>query len=213
MTQDLVAAPFLKVRESHDGGRHSVTCEGCLVGRCVSFRVAPGLYGNKSEPLPESAKENSGASPAARDAGKGVQFASPDERIDTLVRDYAPRPRKPSGQLAAPDKNGIGGGLPTACSPLFPTPTRTLTTRTTHLAGHADPRTTRLYDRRRRKVTRLRVVFVCARGKARIFSGCNSRPATRSLQPVAIGAAVEVTKPPEPSMQRVASATPRAGRP
>ncbi len=43
------------------------------------------------------------------------------------------------------------------------------------------------------------------RGKARIFSGCNSRPATRSLQPVAIGAAVEATKPPEPSMQRVAS--------
>src|SRR5262245_35212987 len=29
------------------------------------------------------------------------------------------------------------------------------------------------------------------REKARIFSGCESRPATRSLQPVAIGAAVE----------------------
>ena len=34
-----------------------------------------------------------------------------------------------------------------------------------------------------------------------IFSGCNSHPATGSLQPVAIGAAVEVTKPSEPSRQ------------
>jgi hypothetical protein len=50
------------------------------------------------------------------------------------------------------------------------------------------------------------VRFCVRRGKARIFSGCNSRPATRSLQPVALGAAVEVTKPPEPSI-------PRAGRP
>ena len=32
-----------------------------------------------------------------------------------------------------------------------------------------------------------------------IVSGCNSHPATRSFQPVAIGAAVEVTKPSEPS--------------
>jgi hypothetical protein len=51
------------------------------------------------------------------------------------------------------------------------------------------------------------------REKAWISSGCNSRPATWSLQPEAIGAAVEVTRPPEPSMQRVALATPRAGRP
>jgi hypothetical protein len=36
------------------------------------------------------------------------------------------------------------------------------------------------------------VRFCVRRGKARIFSGCNSRPATRSLQPVALGAAVEV---------------------
>src|SRR4051794_23085001 len=77
--------PILKARESHDGGRHGVTCDGRLVGRCVSFRVAPGLYRNKSEPLLESAKNNSGASPAARDAGKGGQFASPDEMIDELV--------------------------------------------------------------------------------------------------------------------------------
>src|SRR5690349_1274438 len=82
--------PILKVRESHDGGRHGVTCEGCLVGRCVSSLVAPGVYGNKSGPLPESAK-NSGASPAARDAGKGGQFASPDEMIDKRVREYAQR--------------------------------------------------------------------------------------------------------------------------
>jgi predicted site-specific integrase-resolvase len=52
------------------------------------------------------------------------------------------------------------------------------------------------------------VRFCVRREKARIFSGCNSRPATQSLQPVAIGAAVEVTKPPKPSMQRVASGDP-----
>src|SRR3954468_24792604 len=55
-------------------------------------------------------------------------------------------------------------------------------------------------------------LFCVRRAKARIFSGCDSRPATGSLQPVAIGAVAEVTKPPEPSMQRVAQATPRAGR-
>jgi hypothetical protein len=37
--------------------------------------------------------------------------------------------------------------------------------------------------------------------KVLIFSGCNSHPATGSLQPVAIGAAVEETKPSEPSRQ------------
>ncbi len=40
-----------------------------------------------------------------------------------------------------------------------------------------------------------------ARGKVLVFSGCNSHPATGSLQPVAIGAAVEETKPSEPSRQ------------
>jgi hypothetical protein len=40
------------------------------------------------------------------------------------------------------------------------------------------------------------------REKVRIFSGSQSRPAFGSLQPVAIGAAAEVTKPPEPSIQR-----------
>ena len=39
------------------------------------------------------------------------------------------------------------------------------------------------------------------RAKVLFFSGCNSHPATGSLQPVAIGAAVEVTKPSEPSRQ------------
>ena len=39
------------------------------------------------------------------------------------------------------------------------------------------------------------------REKVLVFSGCNSHPATGSLQPVAIGAAVEVTKPSEPSRQ------------
>jgi len=38
-------------------------------------------------------------------------------------------------------------------------------------------------------------------GKVLVFSGCNSHPATGSLQPVAIGAAVEVTKPSEPTRQ------------
>jgi hypothetical protein len=42
------------------------------------------------------------------------------------------------------------------------------------------------------------------RGKARIFSGCDSRPDNWSLQPVAIGAAAEVTKPSKPSRQRTA---------
>ena len=50
----------------------------------------------------------------------------------------------------------------------------------------------------------LRAYFCVRREKASIFSGCKSHPATQSLQPVAIGAAVEVTKPPKPSMQRVA---------
>ena len=43
------------------------------------------------------------------------------------------------------------------------------------------------------------------RAKARISSGCDSRPDNRSLHPVAIGAAVEVTKPSKPSRQRAAS--------
>ena len=41
--------------------------------------------------------------------------------------------------------------------------------------------------------------LVCAVKRCMVFSGCNSHPATGSLQPVAIGAAVEVTKPSEPS--------------
>src|ERR1039458_2248938 len=49
--------------------------------------------------------------------------------------------------------------------------------------------------------------FRVRRGKARIFSGCKSRPVSQSLQPEAIGTAVEATKPPEPSMERVALAT------
>ena len=43
--------------------------------------------------------------------------------------------------------------------------------------------------------------LVCAVKRCLVFSGCNSHPATGSLQPVAIGAAVEVTKPSEPSRQ------------
>ena len=37
---------------------------------------------------------------------------------------------------------------------------------------------------------------------ALLLSGCNSHPATGSLQPVAIGAMVEATKPSEPARQR-----------
>jgi len=42
---------------------------------------------------------------------------------------------------------------------------------------------------------------MCAVKKVLVSSGCSSHPATGSLQPVAIGAAVEVTKPSEPSRQ------------
>ena len=45
------------------------------------------------------------------------------------------------------------------------------------------------------------------------FSGCNSRPGTGSLHPVAIEAAAEATKLSEPSMERVAwRLRERAGR-
>ena len=50
----------------------------------------------------------------------------------------------------------------------------------------------------------LRVVELCVRRgpcQVLIFSGCNYRPATGSLQPLAIGATVEETKPSEPSRQ------------
>src|SRR3954453_12256287 len=51
------------------------------------------------------------------------------------------------------------------------------------------------------------------RDKARVFRGCNPRPATGSLRPEAIGAAVGGTRPPEPSMQRaVQRPRERAGR-
>ena len=51
------------------------------------------------------------------------------------------------------------------------------------------------------------------REKALDFSGCNSRPGTGSLHPVAIEAAAEVTKLSEPSMKRVARRLrERAGR-
>jgi hypothetical protein len=51
------------------------------------------------------------------------------------------------------------------------------------------------------------------REKALDFSGWNSRPGTGSLHPVAIEAAVEVTKLLKPSMERVVSAIQRACRP
>src|SRR5215472_19088285 len=50
----------------------------------------------------------------------------------------------------------------------------------------------------------------CAVQRRWDFSGCNSRPGTGSLHPVAIEAAAEATKSSELSMERVAMATPRA---
>ena len=47
-------------------------------------------------------------------------------------------------------------------------------------------------------------VYSVRREKSLCFNGCKSRPAFGSLQPVAIEAAVEVTKPSEPSMERIA---------
>ena len=43
---------------------------------------------------------------------------------------------------------------------------------------------------------------IVRRGKVLIFSGCNSHPATGSLQPVAIGAAVEPFVPPPAAPSR-----------
>src|SRR4051812_29809655 len=55
---------------------------------------------------------------------------------------------------------------------------------------------------------------VARREKVRVFPvGASPTRRTQSLQPEAIGAAAEVTKPPKPSRQRVALATRRAGRP
>src|SRR5262249_28300725 len=49
------------------------------------------------------------------------------------------------------------------------------------------------------------VSIAVRRAKARISSGCDSRPDNWSLHPVAIGAAVEGTKTSKPSRQRGAS--------
>src|SRR5262245_49778760 len=57
----------------------------------------------------------------------------------------------------------------------------------------------------RREDLRRGACVAVRRAKARISSGCDSRPDNWSLHPVAIGAAVEVTKPSKPSRQRVAS--------
>ncbi|HYK12189.1 MAG TPA: hypothetical protein VEV39_15420 [Gemmatimonadales bacterium] len=48
------------------------------------------------------------------------------------------------------------------------------------------------------QVAKMGTIAIVRRAKVLVFSGCNSHPATGSLQPVAIGAAVEVTKPSEP---------------
>ena len=53
-------------------------------------------------------------------------------------------------------------------------------------------------------IPQLGVPIAVRREKARIFSGCDSRPDNWSLHPVAIGAAAEVTKPSKPSRQRAA---------
>src|SRR4051795_7332181 len=58
--------------------------------------------------------------------------------------------------------------------------------------------------RRLLKLAREGLPIAMRRGKARIFSGCKSRPDNWSLHPVAIGAAVEATKPSKPSRPRAA---------
>ncbi|MBA7652289.1 hypothetical protein ES703_60119 [subsurface metagenome] len=47
------------------------------------------------------------------------------------------------------------------------------------------------------------IVATVRRGKALVLSGCETRPATGSLRPVAIGAAAEATKPSKPLVERV----------
>src|SRR4029077_18403657 len=54
-----------------------------------------------------------------------------------------------------------------------------------------------------RTIFRLIVVVIVRREKALDFSGCDSRPGTGSLHPVAIEAAVALTKLSELSMERV----------
>src|SRR5262245_37544912 len=51
----------------------------------------------------------------------------------------------------------------------------------------------------------LALFYVCAVTRRGSSAGASPARQLSSLQPVAIGAAVEVTKPPKPSMQRVAS--------
>ena len=65
-----------------------------------------------------------------------------------------------------------------------------------------------------RKTKRLAIVGeIVRREKALDFSGCNSRPGTGSLRPVAIETAVEATKLSELSMEKVARRLgERAGR-
>src|SRR4051812_29683301 len=60
----------------------------------------------------------------------------------------------------------------------------------------------------------LRPDQVARRGKVRVIPvGASPPRLTQSLQPEAIGAAAEVTKPPKPPRQRAALAVRRAGRP
>src|SRR5512142_3482444 len=51
-------------------------------------------------------------------------------------------------------------------------------------------------------------VFACAVKRRGSSAGASPARQLKSLQPVAIGAAVEATKPPKPSMQRIASGDP-----
>jgi hypothetical protein len=61
--------------------------------------------------------------------------------------------------------------------------------------------------------TRYGVRIAVCRAKARISSGCNSRPDNWSLHPAAIEATAAVPRPSNPSRQRSALEARRAGRP
>ena len=67
-----------------------------------------------------------------------------------------------------------------------------------HLARGAD------HDRPTRRMLGDNILYVVCRVKAGDLSGCDSRPANWSLQPVAIGAIEEVTNRLKPSTHTVA---------
>ena len=126
-----------------------------------------------------------------------------------------PRPRTPGRCRFGPD--AVGPRVPSR------PPTRMTRISSAVMPRRAsNARRSRVYSSTRLSHFKLRPSLVRSKIKSHVHvrvkrrgSSAGANPARQlwSLQPVAIGAAVEVTKPPEPWMQRVALATPRAGRP